>query len=264
MPREDCPGRCRSLARWPSLQRWGLRAVIVEDDQQLQVILSAALSTAGFEVLVCGTGDEGLATVEWRRPDLVIVDGMLPGMDGIEVCRRLRQLRRSEQLPIIFISAEYRTVEAYRVLTEDIGVDLILHKPLSPQTLVAHALRLAADVLRDTAVWRSISDDDDSTAPPVRAGAATAEEPESGRAARPQLSGKPLRELPVLLRESQDVTRTPPGTVGRLRVRLHQIKGSAGTYGFPDIPTPWVRSRRSSCRACKPKTKPLWNEPTMR
>ena len=81
-----------------------MTALVIEDDPELQAFLKTVLSSAGFEVVLARNGEEGLARIAASVPDLALVDGILPGMGGIDVCRRIRERRRAQQLPIIFIS----------------------------------------------------------------------------------------------------------------------------------------------------------------
>jgi len=113
--------------------------LIVEDDSQLRLLIARALKEHGYEVLTASTGAEMNVLLENGRADLLVLDIMLPGTNGIELLRRLRM---KSDLPVIFISA--RGDEADRVIGLELGADDYLAKPLGTRELIA---RIAA-VLR--------------------------------------------------------------------------------------------------------------------
>jgi DNA-binding response OmpR family regulator len=107
--------------------------LVVEDEQSIASLVSLYLTNEGFDVVHVADGAQALATVERVRPSLVILDVMLPGMDGVEICRRLRQ--STEALPIVMLTA--RDAEVDRVLGLELGADDYITKPFSPRELVA-------------------------------------------------------------------------------------------------------------------------------
>ena len=116
--------------------------LVVDDDPNLREVVSYALERAGFTVRTARDGREALAEVDRRAPDLVVLDVMMPEMDGLEVCRRIRAHGR---LPIVFLSS--RDEEVDRVLGLEMGGDDYLTKPFSTRELVARVkavLRRAA------------------------------------------------------------------------------------------------------------------------
>lgn len=108
------------------------RILVVEDERKISDVIRAYLEQAGFEVLLAADGEAGLAQVPQFRPDLVILDLMLPKVTGEEVCRRLRQ---DSDVPILMLTAKSR--EEDRVEGLKIGADDYLVKPFSPRELVA-------------------------------------------------------------------------------------------------------------------------------
>ncbi len=108
------------------------RVLLVEDDERLANLTSEYLEGHGLAVVHTSRGDHGLAEATQQRFDCILLDVMLPGLDGIEVCRKLRQ--RSD-VPIIMITA--RGEEADRVLGLELGADDYLAKPFSPRELLA-------------------------------------------------------------------------------------------------------------------------------
>ncbi len=108
------------------------RILVVDDEQSIRTIVEYALKDAGFDVVTAARGDDALAAMERDPIDLVVLDVMLPGMDGLEVCRRLRAERN---LPIIMLSA--RGEELDKVLGLELGADDYVTKPFSPRELVS-------------------------------------------------------------------------------------------------------------------------------
>jgi two-component system OmpR family response regulator len=106
--------------------------VVVDDEPNIADLVDLYLTREGFRVLKCATGESGLETVRDQRPRLVVLDVGLPDIDGLEVCKRIRQ---TSQLPVIFLTA--RDGEIDRVLGLELGGDDYLTKPFSPAELVA-------------------------------------------------------------------------------------------------------------------------------
>jgi two-component system response regulator BaeR len=111
--------------------------LIAEDEPKIAALLSEYLQAAGFVASIVDEGDRVLATVADKRPDLVLLDVMLPGMDGLQV---LRELRRSSHLPVIMLTA--RVEEIDRLLGLEFGADDYVCKPFSPRELVARVRAL--------------------------------------------------------------------------------------------------------------------------
>jgi two-component system phosphate regulon response regulator PhoB len=118
----------------------------VEDEESILELLRYNLEKAGFAVLTATSGETGLALARQRRPDLILLDLMLPGMDGLEVCRLLKKARETEGIPIVMLSA--RGEEADIVAGLELGADDYLTKPFSPRVLLAH---IRATLRRTTA-----------------------------------------------------------------------------------------------------------------
>jgi DNA-binding response OmpR family regulator len=106
--------------------------LIIEDEPELVRVLQSYLEQAGFSVLTALRGDSGLAAWERRQPNLVLLDLNLPGMDGLEVARKIR---RQADTPIIMITA--RVEETDRLIGLEIGADDYIVKPFSPREVVA-------------------------------------------------------------------------------------------------------------------------------
>ena len=140
----------------------GERLLLVDDEENLRSMLQAALRHVGFEVHPAATGREAIAAVPQVRPDLIVLDVMLPDIDGFEVCNRLRS--EGSRTPVLFLTARDATEDKVRGLT--LGADDYLVKPFSLDELVAriNAVLRRAGVARADAVLRcaDLEMDDDA------------------------------------------------------------------------------------------------------
>ena len=116
------------------------RILIVEDEEALTLLLRYNLEAAGYDVETVGRGDDADIRFKERPPDLVILDWMLPGLSGIELCRRLRARPDTRQLPIIMLTA--RGEESERVRGLSTGADDYIVKPFSVPELLARVSAL--------------------------------------------------------------------------------------------------------------------------
>lgn len=106
--------------------------LIIEDERELSNVLRAYLERAGYDVLVANRGDQGLALWESKHPGMVLLDLNLPGMDGIDIARKIRQ---TDDTPLIMTTA--RVEELDRLLGLEMGADDYIAKPFSPREVVA-------------------------------------------------------------------------------------------------------------------------------
>jgi two-component system, OmpR family, response regulator RegX3 len=118
------------------------RVLVVEDEESYREALSFLLEREGFEVSLAETGPEALAVFERDGADIVLLDVMLPGVPGTEVCR---QIRKTSQVPVIMVSA--RDEEIDKVIGLELGADDYVTKPYSPRELLA---RIRAVLRRGT------------------------------------------------------------------------------------------------------------------
>jgi len=109
--------------------------LVVEDETALVTLLRYNLENAGFDVMTAGDGEEALMVVRERKPDLILLDWMLPAISGLEVCRQLRRKPETRDIPIIMLTA--KSEEGDRVRGLDSGADDYVSKPFSPAELVA-------------------------------------------------------------------------------------------------------------------------------
>ena len=110
------------------------RILVVDDEIYIVHILEFTLTMEGFDVITAADGDEALRRIEQDRPDLVVLDIMMPRLDGYEVCRRLRQDEEWRELPIILLSAKGRQIDRETGLS--LGADDYIIKPFSPRRLL--------------------------------------------------------------------------------------------------------------------------------
>jgi len=106
--------------------------LIIEDEIELSTVLKAYLERAGYDVLMAGRGDEGLELWEKYKPEMVLLDLNLPGMDGIDIMRKIRQ---KDDIPVIMVTA--RVEEVDRLIGLELGADDYITKPFSPREVVA-------------------------------------------------------------------------------------------------------------------------------
>jgi len=111
------------------------RIMVIEDEEHILEIISYNLKREGYAVSQARDGEEGLASIRRERPDLIVLDIMLPGIDGLEICRRLKADPALENLPIIMVTA--KAEESDIVVGLGVGADDYLAKPFSPRELIA-------------------------------------------------------------------------------------------------------------------------------
>ena len=127
------------------------KILIVEDDPHILLGLEEILKSEGFEVAVCKTGDGALAAVEKHQPTLIVLDVMLPGLSGFDVCKQLR--KRNLRTPILMLTAKSQEID--KVIGLDLGADDYVTKPFGVRELVA---RIHALLRRTQAVESAIGD----------------------------------------------------------------------------------------------------------
>ena len=114
--------------------------LVIDDEKDLIELVRYNMEREGFEVRGALDGEAGLALALQELPDVVLVDVMLPGIDGLEVCRRLRSESRTSRIPLIMLTA--RTAESDRVVGLELGADDYVTKPFSPRELTARVRAL--------------------------------------------------------------------------------------------------------------------------
>jgi two-component system alkaline phosphatase synthesis response regulator PhoP len=109
--------------------------LVVEDEEDIRELLKYNLEKEGYQVLGAATGEEALRTVRGRLPDLILLDLMLPGIDGLEVCRRIKGDPQTKHLPIVMLTAKGEETDIVTGL--ELGADDYVTKPFSPRVLLA-------------------------------------------------------------------------------------------------------------------------------
>lgn len=109
--------------------------LIVEDEENIRELIKYNLEKEGYRTSCAGTGEEALAETRRRRPDLIVLDLMLPGVNGLDVCRKLKQDEKTREIPILMVTA--RNEDSDVVLGLELGAEDYIAKPFSPKVLTA-------------------------------------------------------------------------------------------------------------------------------
>ena len=179
------------------------RILVVDDEQDVLNLVVANLKNAGFKTIMSGDGGQAINKASAEMPDLMVLDLMLPGVSGLEVCRAVKSDPQIARMPIIMLTAKAEEID--RVVGLELGADDYITKPFSPRELV---LRVQA-VLRRTAGWQASKAP--SSSPNQQPGPIVAGNIKIDRnLCEVRLNGKPIQLSPieyrllVLLVESPD------------------------------------------------------------
>ena len=112
----------------------------VDDEAHILELLSFNLEASGYRVVTAATGEDALTVCQQERPAMVLLDIMLPGMDGMEVCRRLKGAPTTADIPIIMLTAKGEEVD--KILGLELGADDYITKPFSVRELIARVKAL--------------------------------------------------------------------------------------------------------------------------
>lgn len=116
------------------------KVLIVDDEEDIRELVELYLARNGHNTLTCESGEQALELVRTEAPDLIVLDLMLPGMSGLDVCKRLKADRQTESIPIIMLTAR---VEDSDIITGlELGADDYVTKPFSGKVLAARVLRI--------------------------------------------------------------------------------------------------------------------------
>ncbi|MFJ3792869.1 response regulator transcription factor [Kitasatospora sp. NPDC090091] len=206
--------------------------LVVDDDPTVAEVVAGYLTRAGHHVDRAADGPQGLALARNARPDLLVLDLMLPGMDGLEVLRRLRATDGGAGLPVVMLTA--KGDEADRILGLELGADDYVTKPFSPRELV---LRVQSVLRRSRAgaATAPVGGPDGGPAAPLASGDITLD-PRARRAHRAD------RELSLTMREFDLLAflLQHPGAVFSRQDLMQQVWG----WDFGDLSTVTVHVRR--------------------
>lgn len=121
------------------------KILIVEDDASISRLIEYNLEKAGYKPKVCDNGEKALEVILRNQYDMILLDIMLPGIDGLEVCRKIRQSSSNKNIPIIMVTAKGEEID--KIVGFELGVDDYMVKPFSPRELI---LRVKAIFKRTT------------------------------------------------------------------------------------------------------------------
>jgi two-component system phosphate regulon response regulator PhoB len=127
--------------------------LVVDDEQDIRELIRYTLAKEGYQVDCVGSGEDALRRARSKAPDLIVLDLMLPGVDGLEVCRRLRGDRTTAQIPIVMLTAKGEDADVVTGL--ELGADDYVVKPFSPRVVLA---RIKAVLRRREEAEREDSD----------------------------------------------------------------------------------------------------------
>ena len=116
------------------------KVLIVDDEMYILNILDFSLDSEGFKVITAANGEDALTKANAELPDLVILDIMMPKLDGFEVCRALKAKPDTKHIPVILLSAKDRDADKQK--GKEVGADLYLTKPFSPSKLVSEVQQI--------------------------------------------------------------------------------------------------------------------------
>lgn len=117
------------------------RVVLIDDDPDLRKLVQLTLEfTAGWEVTAAAEGHEGIEAVRTVKPDVAVVDVMMPGMDGYEVCQRLKADPETAEIPVVFLTARKELNEKR---ADEVGAHGVIVKPFEPDQLAAQLRALS-------------------------------------------------------------------------------------------------------------------------
>lgn len=119
-----------------------MKVLVVEDDVDIQDIVISVLSRDGYQVLTEGNGDAGLAAALTQQPDLVILDWMMPGLTGVEVCRAMRADPRTKDIAILLLTSRAQEADIDQAFTA--GADDYMVKPFRGRELLSRVKSLTA------------------------------------------------------------------------------------------------------------------------
>lgn len=192
--------------------------LLLEDDPNFRDLIRPALESNGMTVLEASTGAEATSFVTSKSPDLIIVDGVLPDIDGIQWIDDLR--KSSNQTPVVYVSSYFGHADSYEHLTKSFGVLLIIQKPIEPGTF---AMQIRSQL------------------EPKTSGKSMEEKKTNLRDTIANLALRYAAELPTRLNELsdaiQEAKQDPDEAAILLKARsyAHNLRGTSASYGFRQI-----------------------------
>jgi len=123
------------------------RILVVDDEIYIVHILDFSLGMEGYEVVTALDGEQALEKVKTEKPDLIVLDIMMPKLDGYEVCKNIKSSASTQHIPVILLSAKGRNVD--QKLGFDVGADDYITKPFSPRKLVERINQLLGQTITE-------------------------------------------------------------------------------------------------------------------
>jgi len=206
------------------------RILLIDDDVHIHPVIEKLVNELGLDLVAVRSGEDGLAKIEEARPSVVILDGLLPGVRGEDVAKRLRKRYSSTELPIVFVTAFYRDLKSYRFLTNECGVDALLHKPV-----VLDQLRAVLTQILDLEPPAPEIDEEGSLDFEVET-----EFLQPGTEEEAELLADYLAGLKDKLQGIRASFQSLDGENGKealrsLRMDAHRLRGSGASYGYPEV-----------------------------
>jgi two-component system alkaline phosphatase synthesis response regulator PhoP len=133
------------------------KVLIVDDEEDIRELVDLYLARDGYEIFACETGEQAIDIVRTESPDLIVLDLMLPGINGLDVCKKLKANRKTESISIVMLTAKGEDADVVTGL--ELGADDYVTKPFSGKVLAARVRRI---------LKRIPTDDDEATALEVR------------------------------------------------------------------------------------------------
>jgi two-component system OmpR family response regulator len=188
------------------------RILLVEDDPDIQTITSLALGTfGGYEVLACGSAEDALKGATAFAPDLILLDVMMPGMDGIEALRALRLMPETADTPVVFLTARVQPSDVARY--QELGSLGLIRKPFEPMALVETISQIWSRHTAEPAQAHQMDD------------------------LRRQYRAELPRKIRLIVKGAAAVRAgaREPDRLRALYDHIHRLAGSAAVYGFDEI-----------------------------
>lgn len=205
----------------------GKRILVVDDDKNIDQILHASLSAMGFEVYVARNGEEGLAQFKTATPDLVLLDVLLPKVNGWDVCKNIKNTPEGRKIPVVLMSAVYKTPKMQRDAREKFKADQFLEKPFQLSRLLTMVTTLlgvpenAELMMTENGAKLADGGPDEFPPAPVETG-----EPASDAAPEP---------TPEPDEEDRATGETPPSSDISPRDPSVLLEGDFSTVSFPEL-----------------------------
>lgn len=128
--------------------------LIIEDEEDIQELVNYSLSKEGYQTTAVTSGEEGLRSAKSKQPNLIVLDLMLPGMDGLEICRLLKNDPKTQHIPIVMLTAKGEESDVVTGL--ELGADDYITKPFSPKVLVARIRTILRRKVKNEASGESV------------------------------------------------------------------------------------------------------------